>query len=127
MKQLDSAKFVANHWNLMRIRDGKNSDQGWKKFESGINIPDPQHWNLPVFRIRILIVMALVDPGPYWGQGSESRSKEINIHLIFSLSNDFCAYVGYITESAPALLVSGYQENNKILYFQGGFSAHYLP
>ncbi len=22
----------------------KNSDPGWKKFGSGINIPDPQHW-----------------------------------------------------------------------------------
>jgi hypothetical protein len=27
----------------MRIRDGNNSDPGWKKFGSGINIPDPQH------------------------------------------------------------------------------------
>jgi hypothetical protein len=26
------------------IRDGKNSDPGWRKFGSGINIPDPQHW-----------------------------------------------------------------------------------
>jgi hypothetical protein len=25
------------------FRDGKNSDPGWKKFGSGINIPDPQH------------------------------------------------------------------------------------
>jgi hypothetical protein len=25
------------------IRDGKNSDPGWKKFGSGINIPDPKH------------------------------------------------------------------------------------
>jgi hypothetical protein len=25
------------------IRDGKKSDLGWKKFGSGINIPDPQH------------------------------------------------------------------------------------
>jgi hypothetical protein len=24
--------------------DGTNSDPGWKKFRSGINIPDPQHW-----------------------------------------------------------------------------------
>jgi hypothetical protein len=37
--------------SLVRIRYGKNSDPGWKKFESGmgkiwirdINIPDPQH------------------------------------------------------------------------------------
>ncbi len=28
----------------MRIRDGKNLDPGWKKFGSGINIPDPQQW-----------------------------------------------------------------------------------
>ncbi len=27
----------------IRIRDGKNSDPGWKKFGSGINILDPQH------------------------------------------------------------------------------------
>jgi hypothetical protein len=25
------------------IWDGKNSDPGWKKLGSGINIPDPQH------------------------------------------------------------------------------------
>jgi hypothetical protein len=40
----------------MRIRDGKNSnpgsgmeknlDPGWKKFVSGVNIQDPQHWSL---------------------------------------------------------------------------------
>jgi hypothetical protein len=30
--------------SLTRIRDGKNSDPGWKKFRSGIYIPDPQHW-----------------------------------------------------------------------------------
>jgi hypothetical protein len=29
--------------SLMRIRD-----PGWKKFGSGINIPDPQHWCPPV-------------------------------------------------------------------------------
>ncbi len=29
--------------SLMRIRDGDNSDPGWKKVGSGINIPDPQH------------------------------------------------------------------------------------
>jgi hypothetical protein len=28
----------------MRIRNGKNSDPGWKKVGSRINIPDPQHW-----------------------------------------------------------------------------------
>jgi hypothetical protein len=30
---------------LSAIRDGKNLDRdsGWKKFGSGINIPDPQH------------------------------------------------------------------------------------
>jgi hypothetical protein len=30
----------------IRIQDGKNSDPdpGWKKFGSGISIPDPQHW-----------------------------------------------------------------------------------
>jgi hypothetical protein len=27
----------------MRILDGKNSDPGWKKVGSGINIPGPQH------------------------------------------------------------------------------------
>ncbi len=33
--------------SFMRIRDGKNSDPGWKKISdqgTGINIPDPQHW-----------------------------------------------------------------------------------
>jgi hypothetical protein len=30
--------------SLLRIRDVRNSDPGWKKFGSGINIPDPQHW-----------------------------------------------------------------------------------
>jgi hypothetical protein len=29
--------------SLMRIWDGKYADLGWKKFGSGINIPDPQH------------------------------------------------------------------------------------
>jgi hypothetical protein len=33
---------------LMRIRDGNNSDPGWKKFGSGINILDPQHWRRSV-------------------------------------------------------------------------------
>jgi hypothetical protein len=28
----------------IRIGDGKNLDPGWKKFGSGINNPDPQHW-----------------------------------------------------------------------------------
>jgi hypothetical protein len=35
--------WVKNLNSLMRIRDGKNSDPGWKKFGSGINIPDSQH------------------------------------------------------------------------------------
>jgi hypothetical protein len=33
---LDGLKYLNS---FMRIRD-----QGWKKFASGINIPDPQHW-----------------------------------------------------------------------------------
>jgi hypothetical protein len=41
-------KLRNNFWELkylMRIRDpgSKNSDPGWKKFGSGINITDPQH------------------------------------------------------------------------------------
>jgi hypothetical protein len=41
-KSLDQY-FKSKYLNsLMRIRDGKNSDPGWK-FGSGINIPDPQH------------------------------------------------------------------------------------
>ncbi len=34
--------------SLMWIRDGKTTfrDPGWKKVGSGINIPDPQHWQL---------------------------------------------------------------------------------
>jgi hypothetical protein len=31
----------------MRIRDGNNSDPGWKKVVSGLNIPDPRHSPLP--------------------------------------------------------------------------------
>jgi hypothetical protein len=38
----------------MRIRDGKNSDPGWKTFvsgiRSGINIPDTQHWSWSKYR-----------------------------------------------------------------------------
>jgi hypothetical protein len=30
--------------SLRRIRDGKHLDPWWKKFGSGNNIPDPQHW-----------------------------------------------------------------------------------
>jgi hypothetical protein len=38
------------------IRNGKNSDPGWKKFvsESGINNSDPQHWFQPESYIREL-------------------------------------------------------------------------
>jgi hypothetical protein len=34
-----------------QIRDGKIRirDPGWKKFGSGINIPDPEHWFLDMF------------------------------------------------------------------------------
>jgi hypothetical protein len=39
-KQFLGLKYLNS---LMRIQDGKNSDPGWKKFISGINIPDPQH------------------------------------------------------------------------------------
>jgi hypothetical protein len=35
--------WVKIHKFLTRIQDGKNSDSGWKKLGSGINIPDPQH------------------------------------------------------------------------------------
>jgi hypothetical protein len=36
--------FGLKYFNsLMRIWYGKNSDPGWKKFGSGIIIPDPQH------------------------------------------------------------------------------------
>jgi hypothetical protein len=41
-------------------RDGKNSDPGWKKFGSGINIPDPQHCCLQHrFGITAQVVLAL--------------------------------------------------------------------
>jgi hypothetical protein len=30
----------------------KNSDPGWKIFGSGINIPDPQHWDYCIFEIK---------------------------------------------------------------------------
>jgi hypothetical protein len=32
----------------IRIRDGKNSDPGWKKFGSGKNIQDPQYYTTTV-------------------------------------------------------------------------------
>jgi hypothetical protein len=38
--------FLGNNF-LMRIRDGKNSNPGWKKSGSWINIPAPQHlWHM---------------------------------------------------------------------------------
>jgi hypothetical protein len=39
--------------SLMRIRDGKNSDPGWEKFRTEINIPDPQHW---IIHVRLCVV-----------------------------------------------------------------------
>jgi hypothetical protein len=39
-KQIFGLKYLNS---LMRIRDGKHSDPGWKKFGSGTNIPDLQH------------------------------------------------------------------------------------
>jgi hypothetical protein len=42
--------------SLMRIRDGKNSDPGWKKYGSGIRHkhPDPQHWSEGYCRLMFL-------------------------------------------------------------------------
>ncbi len=45
-------KYI-NH--LMRIRDGKNSAPVWKRFGSGINIPDPQHCFVRYQEIRVQI------------------------------------------------------------------------
>jgi hypothetical protein len=42
-------KNTYTRWCGSGIRDGKNSDPGWKKFGSGINIPDPQHCKLTIF------------------------------------------------------------------------------
>jgi hypothetical protein len=43
-RELKKLFFGLKYFNsLMRIRDGKHSDPGRKKFRSGINIPDPQH------------------------------------------------------------------------------------
>jgi hypothetical protein len=43
-RELRNIFFGLKYLNsLMRIRDGKNLDPGWKKFGSAINIPDPQH------------------------------------------------------------------------------------
>jgi hypothetical protein len=38
--------------SLTRIRDGKNSYPEWKNFGSGLNIPDPQHWDYGIFEIK---------------------------------------------------------------------------
>ena len=42
---------------LMRIRDGKNFGSGMEKIRlqdpgSGINIPDPQHWKIAIFKFN---------------------------------------------------------------------------
>jgi hypothetical protein len=54
-ESLETISWVKYLNSVMRIRDRKNSDPGWKKFgsgmekirirdpEFGINIPDPQH------------------------------------------------------------------------------------
>jgi hypothetical protein len=58
----------------IRIRD-----TGWKKVGSGINIPDPQHWLLPV---------SIVDPG-HFGPDQDPRihasDQWIRIPAIFVL------------------------------------------
>ncbi len=52
---------------LMGIRDGKNLDPGWKKFGSGINIPDP----------TLLTLFYLVDDCVDGLQGLEPWTKYI--------------------------------------------------
>ncbi len=42
-KSLETRFWVKIPKFSMRIRDGKNSDPGWKKLGSWINIPDPHH------------------------------------------------------------------------------------
>jgi hypothetical protein len=58
IRELGNNFWVKIHYlnSLMRIRDSGNfltRDPGWKKFGSGINIQDPQHWDPDIFiRIR---------------------------------------------------------------------------
>jgi hypothetical protein len=51
-ESLETIFWVKLLKSLMRIRDGKNSDPGWNKFGSGLNIPDPQYCN----RVRKLAI-----------------------------------------------------------------------
>jgi hypothetical protein len=37
-----SERIETNFW--IKILKFFDADPGWKKLESGINIPDPQHW-----------------------------------------------------------------------------------
>jgi hypothetical protein len=40
--------------SFMRIRDGKNSDPGWKNSDPGIITPDPQHWlSFLILKVKI--------------------------------------------------------------------------
>jgi hypothetical protein len=55
-KQFFGLKYLNS---LMRIRDGENSDTGWKKFCFGINIPDPQHWKI-IFKNVVTEVLSPV-------------------------------------------------------------------
>ncbi len=47
LKNLNSDADPGSGMEKVRIRDGKSSDPGWKKFGYGINIPEPHHHCLP--------------------------------------------------------------------------------
>ncbi len=63
----------------MQIRDGKNSDTGWKKIRSGINIRDPQHC-VPVQFICWLNMYVAAPCVPYvWPSICWRRVEQRNI------------------------------------------------
>jgi hypothetical protein len=47
-----------------------DADPGWKKFRSGINIPDPHHCIPALFALFVLFVRALICVKQCFGSGS---------------------------------------------------------
>ncbi len=77
----------------MRIQDGKNSDPGWKKFGSGINIQDPQHClQIKLFcelKARVVDLdpvgselLALVGSGIIFPGPAKIRSDLVNVEFV---------------------------------------------
>jgi hypothetical protein len=63
-----------------RVRDGKKSDPG-----SGINIPDPQHWQWDTLSdvCRILNFYSFIALGPVTGIGSNSSETRMRMVVQF--------------------------------------------